>query len=378
MAPARTRPVRVAELPLDCSRAQFLRTYARTRAVLLRRPDGASADQSDGPPPYLRALHAAHPGLLDQTFCREDGQGSSAAIRPGSKRARSTDASPATADALLASTCGTPTAGSAQWYASFIVQRERAAVDACLASVPCAEPPCLSGRGVRHGGAIWWFIGRNPPQPAARARGARHAARAADGAAALPGRPEHTDAVSHDGTWHYQLEGKKAWSLRPTDELCRGQPTETVVCAPGDILVLSTREWWHSTSLPPQPGMSISYARDFTLGGRGGADDDADAEGGAGGVAGGEAGAEVMSNVDGLFAREARRAGGVVLTEADLPDCELPEADDPNCEVAEDEATGMMCLVATRDIAGGEFLSVARDDDDADDDDDDGSADSDD
>ena len=37
----------------------------------------------------------------------------------------------------------------------------------------------------------------------------------------LRGRPEHTDQISHDGTWHYQLSGTKRWLLRPTPQLLR-------------------------------------------------------------------------------------------------------------------------------------------------------------
>ena len=70
-----------------------------------------------------------------------------------------------------------------------------------------------------------------------------------------------------------------------------------------------------------------------------------------------------MTNVDGLFARAAIAAGGLVLTEAELPACELPVSATPNCEVAEDAGSGVLCLVATRAIASGEFLTVGADED---------------
>lgn len=190
------------------------------------------------------------------------------------------------------------------------------------------------------------------------------------------GRPEHTDAVPHDGTWHYQLEGSKEWRLRPTDELLArlggatkhgggkqrrashkkpAAAVQTVLCEPGDLLVVSTREWWHATRLPPQAApnhLSISYARDFVLG-----------AGTTKPVADADAALDSMSNVDGLFARSSIEAGTVVMTQDDLPDCELPESDEPNCEVCEDEESGLMCLVAIRDICSGEFLTVPIDDD---------------
>ena len=34
----------------------------------------------------------------------------------------------------------------------------------------------------------------------------------------LLGRPEHTDSVTHDGTWHQQIAGKKLWYVRPMEE----------------------------------------------------------------------------------------------------------------------------------------------------------------
>ena len=65
-----------------------------------------------------------------------------------------------------------------------------------------------------------------------------------------------------------------------------------------------------------------------------------------------------MTNVDGLFATRALAAGEVVMTEEDMPECALPESHAYNCEVCEDEESSVLCLVATRDIASGEFLTV--------------------
>jgi hypothetical protein len=148
----------------------------------------------------------------------------------------------------------------------------------------------------------------------------------------------------------------------------------TILCEAGDILVLSTRDWWHSTCLPPLGGgLSVSYAREFTLPparepSRAGqrpthrasaaslARDD---------HAGEDDAPTVFTNVDGLFAASSIAAGTVVATEEDpsMAEAELPVDTDPNCEVMEDEETGLMCLVALRDIRSGEFLSVAPDED---------------
>ena len=51
------------------------------------------------------------------------------------------------------------------------------------------------------------------------------------------------------------------------------------------------------------------------------------------------------------------------MTEEDAgDDFSLPTDADPNVEVVEDSATGLMCLVAVRDIRSGEFLALAADD----------------
>lgn len=136
----------------------------------------------------------------------------------------------------------------------------------------------------------------------------------------LLGRPEHTDSISHDGTWHYQLSGTKRWCIRPTKKLlthfdqlhepyewddtttisstnfyyqrqnkkskstfgkdkkldngkesdsindCKtGTGSIQVDCHQGDVFIINTRLWYHQTILPPQPDPSVSYARDFWL-----------------------------------------------------------------------------------------------------------------
>ena len=233
--------------------------------------------------------------------------------------------------------------------------------------------------------ALWFFVGRN------------------SGDDALPGRPPHTDEVKHDGTYHRQLSGCKEWRVRPTEELlARGRRSmastsrgrsrkrsraaaaeeeegaeeddegsgewRIVRCEAGDVLAISTRDWWHSTSLPPQAGVSVSVAREWNVRGatrprrtRASGRSAAAALEGDGEADDGRA--TSFTNVDGLFATRAIARGCVILTEDDSPDMELPEVDAAraNCEVAEDEETGKMCLVARRAIRSGEFLSVAAD-----------------
>jgi hypothetical protein len=121
--------------------------------------------------------------------------------------------------------------------------------------------------------------------------------------AALTGRVEHTDSVSHSGTWHHQLSGSKTWYVRPLKEskewrnvpdfedFCPSASTEKstrhrqrvgrkaannvdwrlqIECQTGDLLLINTRLWWHCTSLPltvtdedDSADWSVSFARDF-------------------------------------------------------------------------------------------------------------------
>ena len=92
--------------------------------------------------------------------------------------------------------------------------------------------------------------------------------------------------------------------------------------------------------------------------------------------------AEAFTNVDGLYAPRAMAAGDIVCTEKDFEDGgpRVGRSEDPNCAVADiddgdDEGDegggGTMALVALRDIAAGEFLTVEPSDDDDDDEDDD-------
>ena len=95
--------------------------------------------------------------------------------------------------------------------------------------------------------------------------------------------------MTHSGTWHVQLSGTKTWFIRPCAdaadwggrapslenlESCawhvrtgvgRASARLRVEVEAGDMLLLNTRAWWHRTELDAQPGLSVSYARDFVL-----------------------------------------------------------------------------------------------------------------
>jgi hypothetical protein len=107
----------------------------------------------------------------------------------------------------------------------------------------------------------------------------------------------------------------------------------------------------HRTVIPPQESPSVSYARDFylathlsksNLAGEGG-----------------------MVNLDGLYATRNIAVDTVIITEKDMPDCELHRSSKPNCEVVELE-DGTAALVAIRDIETGDFFCVAESSDESD------------
>ena len=123
------------------------------------------------------------------------------AAAPSKKRQR--DATPDTAAALLAGR----TLPRGTYYCSLVVSRQPSLVSSLLACRGSIAPPCFTAASphtrVQQESALWLFIGRN-----------------AHSSASLAGRPMHTDAVDHSGTFHCQLAGRKEWRLRPTEELC--------------------------------------------------------------------------------------------------------------------------------------------------------------
>jgi len=223
-------------------------------------------------------------------------------------------------------------------YCSFLVQKDKKAYEETLGRLPFKA---FDGSEWFYETALWIFFGRN----------------SLDNAENLKGRTEHTDSVTHDGTWHYQLSGTKHWTIRPSDDLVERfkHQSETmkwdqrrrfhITCREGDILLLNTRLWFHQTTIPPQPLPSVSYARDFRL-----SPPETPEETGG------------MTNLDGLYATNAIEEGTILFTEKDMPDCALHRSSvNPNCEVVELE-DGTEAIVASRDIAAGEFFCVPESD----------------
>jgi hypothetical protein len=254
-------------------------------------------------------------------------------------------------------------------YCSFLVQHSAAAMEDLEARLPLVDLPIQLDNST-NGPCIWFFFGKNY--------------NCANDSQSLLGRPEHTDSVSHDGTWHYQLSGTKVWRLRPTDELlerireCNRNDSKKrkfnddnsksdnqdhaieVICQQGDILLLNTRLWWHSTVIPSQDTPSISYARDVYFQSESvmhsalkNNEQSAEAE----------TNQQSMTNVDGTYAAQDIEADTILFTEHTMPDCELHRSKtNPNCQVVEleDEETGesYMAVVSLREIKAGEFFCV--------------------
>ena len=350
MASCERAAAHVPTLPLTCTASEFAAAYSRTRAVLLRgdkRAQKATMDLEG-----LRALLPVHKELKSETTASYTVENAPIDTSSGAKkRKRASNVGTQALEYLL----GSPTTPSGAWYASCVVQHHP---DALLAKLPLVTPCCLDGESAKHSRAIWLFVGLN------------------DTAAPLSGRPEHTDNVRHDGTWHFQAEGCKEWRLRPTDELLKkcpavGGPSAcTVVCEAGDVLVVSTRDWWHATSLPPQPHrshVSFSYAREFNWLRAGASSSvaacsdilgavDRDGNDGSDGGDGDDDDELHMTNSDGLAAACAISAGGLVLREEEMPSVSLPYSVDHNVRVVYDPLSGERVLVATKDLRSGEAL----------------------
>jgi hypothetical protein len=250
-------------------------------------------------------------------------------------------------------------------YCSFLIQSDKAALNDTLERLPVRELNCL--KDCSYENALWIFFGRNP---------------SGDTASNLNGRTEHTDSVSHDGTWHYQLSGRKTWVLRPSPEMKHyldqhfvGKWDEskrlTVTVEQGEVLVINTRLWFHQTIIPPQKTPSVSYARDFRFASNNDDDDDDDDDDAMSDHddnGNGEVASASMKNVDGLYATTEIEASTILFRESEMPSCELHRAaslDDANCEVVELE-DGTCAVVSRRRIAAGEFFCIPESDDEAD------------
>jgi U3 small nucleolar RNA-associated protein 6 len=259
-------------------------------------------------------------------------------------------------------------------YCSFMIQNDKKALSDLLPKLPVQDPVATAASKFVGGDSdsesgdcgwvyepcLWIFFGRNNNKKTKD----------------LEGRPEHTDQISHDGTWHYQLSGTKRWLLRPTPQLLRSwkqneEEEETDIepqqmridCRQGDVLIVNTRLWRHQTILPPQIEPSVSYARDFWIHKDDRAKNDRS-------VANTKDAGGAMTNVDGLYAMDDIAQDTVIFKEDDMPDCELhrtSEADKANCKIVELE-DGMQAVVSSKFIMAGEFFCIPESSDEEDND----------
>jgi hypothetical protein len=225
-------------------------------------------------------------------------------------------------------------------YCSFVVQHDKTSYKDTFERLPV---PKLDFADHQHENALWMFFGRNPP-----------------GSPALQGRKEHTDSVSHDGTWHYQLSGTKQWIIRPSPDLVshlrRCHPSNwspetrlSVECQKGDVLVINTKLWFHQTIIPAQRDPSVSYARDF-FSGKSQPTDNQD---------------PCMDNVEGSYAASAIESGTIICTEETAPDCDFHRSlTHPNCEMVVLEDGLTTAVVSTKDIPAGDFFCLPESSDD--------------
>jgi hypothetical protein len=203
----------------------------------------------------------------------------------------------------------------ARGYCSFIVQKDRDALAELLEHHPYPQLPV---EGLQYVDAVWVFVARNG---------------SAD--ETLAGRPPHTDSLQEDGTFHYQALGSKLWTLSSQ------HGSHVVTVQRGDLFVIDTKTWLHSTQIAPQAGeFSVSLARDFCLPGRRKPEEGAD-----------------LTNVDGPYAVEPIEAGTILFRADECPDIELGRSTDPNCELVEIDDD--LAIVSLRDIAPGEFFCIA-------------------
>lgn len=181
----------------------------------------------------------------------------------------------------------------------------------------------------------------------------------------LVGRGEHTDDLKEMGTFHFQVVGKKKWSIRPVQSATSWTQKGTsfpadcdsleVECCEGDYLFINTRLWWHATTIPEcsHRSDSMSFARDFNY-----KSATAIATAARGVEVGDGEGEKNFTNRDGIYAAADIKEGCVVLRESEMPDCELSRSNEANCYVGEDEETGEGALVAKSDICAGDWLTV--------------------
>ena len=81
-----------------------------------------------------------------------------------------------------------------------------------------------------------------------------------------PGIEPHIDHVPDHGTWQYQLAGSKQWLLKPRSECATSCPDHVITVSPGEVFVLDTTQWMHSTECLPDvclPNFTYAPKQEF-------------------------------------------------------------------------------------------------------------------
>uniref|UniRef100_A0A069DMI1 Cupin like domain containing protein n=1 Tax=Clytia hemisphaerica TaxID=252671 RepID=A0A069DMI1_9CNID len=73
----------------------------------------------------------------------------------------------------------------------------------------------------------------------------------------------HIDAVNRP-SWQAMIKGKKTWTIQPPPEcLLHSSKRLQVTMEPGDILVVDTNKWYHSTYIHPEGGLAITIGSEY-------------------------------------------------------------------------------------------------------------------
>ncbi|XP_068672350.1 bifunctional arginine demethylase and lysyl-hydroxylase PSR-like [Montipora foliosa] len=77
-----------------------------------------------------------------------------------------------------------------------------------------------------------------------------------------PGAPIHLDMVQRP-SWQAQLSGQKIWTLIPPPECEHICQSLHVTVNKGDIIVLDTNQWYHSTKIVPTGELSVTIGAEY-------------------------------------------------------------------------------------------------------------------